>query len=74
MTIDKSLRRKAGMSRTRNVLKRAERITRLKELDRWDEDEMGALGLPKVRVYKLVIKKKKKVKEKEDDKKGKKKK
>ncbi len=75
MTIDKSLKRKAGAGRARNVLKRSERIAKLQELDKWS-DESTSLGLPKVRVYKLVLKKKKKRKDEEgeDDKKGKKKK
>ncbi|MGL6194320.1 MAG: small basic protein, partial [Thermoguttaceae bacterium] len=61
MTIDKSLKVRRGISRSRNVLTRAERITRLQEQDRWTEAD-GPLGLPKVRVYKVVLKKKKKKK------------
>jgi small basic protein (TIGR04137 family) len=64
MTMDKSLRVRRGMIRSRNVLRRAERIARLQESDRWTE-ESSALGLPKVRVYKLAVKKKKKKKEEE---------
>lgn len=59
MTIDKSLKVKAGAIQNRNVLTRAERIARLKELDRWKEGD-SVLGLPKVRVIKVSIKKKKK--------------
>src|SRR4051812_21548308 len=59
MTIDKSLRVKAGAISNRNVLTRAERILKLKETERWREGET-ALGLPKVRVLKLALKKKKK--------------
>jgi small basic protein (TIGR04137 family) len=59
MTIDKSLRVKAGAIQNRNVLTRAERIVKLKEADRWKEGE-SVLGLPKVRVLKLSLKKKKK--------------
>lgn len=74
MTMDSSLRVQAGAIKTRNVLTRAERIGRLKELERWD-DEMNVVGMPKVRVVKVSLKKKKKVKKEEaDDKKGKKKK
>ena len=62
MTMDKSLRVRRGLIRSRGVLTRAERITRLQEADRWKEDQ-SALGLPKVRVYKLSVKKKKKKKE-----------
>lgn len=65
MTMDKSLRRKSGSARARSVLTRDERIERLKEMDRWDEAS-SPLGLPKVRVYKLNMKKKKKRKEEEE--------
>ena len=65
MTIDKSLKVKRGLIRTRNVLTRAERIAKLQESDRWKEGD-GVLGLPKVRVMKLALKKKKKVKVEED--------
>src|SRR5262245_45607981 len=59
MTIDKSLRVKAGAISNRNVLTRAERIAKLKEAERWREGD-SVLGLPKVRVLKLAMKKKKK--------------
>src|SRR5437763_7155642 len=59
MTIDKSLRVKAGAIKNRNVLTRAERIAKLKESERWQEGA-SVLGLPKVRVVKLALKKKKK--------------
>ena len=64
MTMDKSLRMHRGMVRARSVLTRAERIARLQEADRWQEGK-SPLGLPKVRVYKLSMKKKKKKKEEE---------
>jgi small basic protein (TIGR04137 family) len=64
MTMDKSLRVRRGMVRARSVLTRAERIARLQEADRWQEGK-SPLGLPKVRVYKLTMKKKKKKKEEE---------
>jgi len=67
MTMDQSLRVQAGAIKTRNVLTRAERVARLKELDRFNEDE-SVVGMPKVRVVKVSLKRKKKVK-KEDDKK-----
>ena len=35
MTMDKSLRVRKGSSNARGVLTRAERITKLKEQDRW---------------------------------------
>ena len=66
MTMDKSLKIRAGAIRSRNVLTRAERITRLQELDKWTDDSV-VVGMPKVRVQKVSLKKKKKVK-KEDDK------
>src|SRR5262245_45215284 len=59
MTIDKSLRVKAGAISNRNVLTRAERIAKLKETERWHEGD-SVLGLAKVRVLKLALKKKKK--------------
>ena len=58
MTMDKSLRVRKGSSAARGVLSRAERIGKLKEQDRWSEGR-SPLGLPKVRVYKLAMKKKK---------------
>lgn len=61
MTIDKSLRIKAGSVKQRNVLKRGERILKLKENERWKEGD-SVLGLPKVRVPKVALKKKKKAK------------
>lgn len=74
MTMDRSLKVQAGAIKSRNVLTRAERIVRLKELDRWQEG-MDVVGMPKVRVLKVSLKKKKKVKKEEaDDKKGGKKK
>jgi len=65
MTMDKSLRLSHGLARARSVLSRGERIARLKESDRWQEGD-SPLGLPKVRVYKLTLKKKKKKKEEEE--------
>ncbi len=59
MTIDKSLRVSRGLSRNRSVLTRSERLKRLKEADRWKEGD-SPLGLPKVRVQRLVMRKKKK--------------
>ncbi len=65
MTIDKSLKVKAGMIKVRNVMTRGERLQKLKEADKFGEGS-SPLGLPKVRVLKLSMKKKKKVK-KEDE-------
>jgi len=65
MTMDKSLRRRAALARARSVLTRGERIERLKETNRWQEGD-DPMHLPKVRVYKLVMKKKKKKKDEEE--------
>jgi len=64
MTIDKSLKVRRGATRNRSVLTRVERIARLQEADRWKDGD-SPLGLPKVRVRKLTMKKKKKKKEEE---------
>ncbi len=67
MTMDKSLKVKAGAIRSRNVLTRAERVARLKELDKFSEDN-PIVGMAKVRVPKVSLKKKKKVKKAEEEK------
>lgn len=64
MTIDKSLRVKKGVTRSRNVLTRVERIEKLADMDKWTEGE-SPFGLPKTRVYRVVLKKKKKAKAEE---------
>lgn len=61
MSIDKSLKRKNSLSRSRSVLTRAERITTLQEQEKW-QDGRSPFGLPKVRVVKIVLKKAKKEK------------
>jgi small basic protein (TIGR04137 family) len=66
VTIDKSLKVRRGSLRNRNVLTRVERIAKLMETDRWQEGD-PILGLPKVRVQKLSLKKKKKTKKEEED-------
>jgi small basic protein (TIGR04137 family) len=58
MSIDKSLKRKGGMTRPRCVLTRAERITKMMEDGKW-ADARSPFGLPKTRVQKIVLKKKK---------------
>ncbi len=65
MSMDKSLRMRRGMSSNRSVLRREERIERLKQAERWHEGD-SPLGLPKVRVFKLSMKKKKKKKAEEE--------
>ena len=68
MTLDRSLKVKAGAIKSRNVLTRAERIAQLQKLEKFNEDE-SILGMPKVRVMKVSLKKKKKVKKADDEKK-----
>lgn len=65
MTIDKSLKVKRGMNTNRSVMTRVERLKVLRENGRWEEGD-SPLGLPKVRVRKLTMKKKKK-KSKDDE-------
>jgi small basic protein (TIGR04137 family) len=65
VTIDKSLRRKGRLARSRNVLKRDERIGELQAEERWTPGR-SPLGLPKVRVTKTAAGKKKKKKAKEE--------
>jgi len=62
MTMDKSLRVRKGSTSARGVLTRAERILKLTEQERFSAGR-SPLGLPKVRVYKMAMKKKKKAKE-----------
>ena len=64
MTIDKSLKIKAGSVKSRNVLTRPERLMKLIEVDRWQDGD-AIYGMPKVRVQKISLKKKKKVKTEE---------
>lgn len=66
MSIDKSLKRSGRLKRSRNVLKRDERIARLEYEERWQEGR-SPFGLPKVRVLKTVVGKKKKKKAKEEE-------
>ncbi|MDB4756864.1 MAG: small basic protein [Pirellulaceae bacterium] len=65
MTIDKSLKIKAGSVSNRNVLTRAERMQKLVDEGKWT-DESKVIGMPKVRVEKIAMKKKKKVKTDEE--------
>ena len=65
MTLDKSLRVSTGSIQNRNVLTRAERILKLRDAERWTEGDR-VLGLPKVRVAKVALKKKKKAKKAEE--------
>ena len=47
MSIDRTLKIKGALSRHRNVLTRTERIEKLKDEERWS-DEQSVFGLPKV--------------------------
>ncbi|NLX05222.1 MAG: small basic protein [Phycisphaerae bacterium] len=49
MSLDRSLKSRSALVRSRNVLTRAERLVVLKEEERWGE-EKTVFGLPKVRV------------------------
>src|SRR5262245_57091247 len=60
--IDKSLRRRGRLVRSRNVLTREERIDQMKREETWISGR-SPLGLPKTRVVKIAAKKKKKAKE-----------
>jgi small basic protein (TIGR04137 family) len=66
MSIDKSLKRKGGMSRPRCVLTRAERIAKMLENGAFP-DGRSPFGLPKTRVQKVVLKKKAKKEATEGD-------
>jgi len=66
MSIDKSLKRKGGMTKTRCVLTRAERIAKLMENGKF-ADGQSPFGLPKTRVQKIVLKKKAKKEAAEGD-------
>jgi small basic protein (TIGR04137 family) len=66
MSIHQSLKVATKLLRSRNVMNRAERLDRLKELGRWDEAKDSIFHLPKTKsalVKKIGKKKKKKEKE-----------
>lgn len=65
MSLDKTLKSKTTLARHRNVLNRAERIERLKELDKWTEDQ-SPFGLPKVGHRKASVGGKDKAKKEEE--------
>ena len=48
MSIDRSLKVKGALERHRNVLSRAERVEKLKDEERCDDEESSVLGMPKV--------------------------
>ncbi len=66
MSMDRSLKSKSSLTRHRNVLTRAERIERLKELGRWTED-IKVMGLPKVAHRKVAVGKKDKTLKQEQE-------
>lgn len=66
MSLDHSLKSKSTLARHRNVLTRAERVARLKELGKWSDD-MTVLGLPKVAHRKAAVGKKTKAKKTETE-------
>jgi small basic protein (TIGR04137 family) len=53
MSMDKSLRKGGGLSRARNVLRRAERLALLQEDEKWTPDK-GVFNLPKTKYRKLA--------------------
>ncbi len=63
MTMDKSLRIRAGSNKVRSVMTRVERIMKLKEEEKFNDATSRPYGLPKVRVVNVSLKKKKKKKE-----------
>ena len=53
MSIDKSLKKAGGLTRSRNVLTRAERLIILQEDERWDPAK-GVFNLPKTKYRRLA--------------------
>lgn len=66
MSLDKSLKGRGRLKRSRNVLTRAERIETLEEEGRWQEGD-SPFGLPSVRVRRIRAKKKKEKEEKAEE-------
>ena len=62
MSIDRSLKRTSSLTRHRNVLTRAERLTRLADEERWQEGR-SVFSLPKVSNRNVKVGKKTKKKE-----------
>ncbi len=56
MSIHSSLRSGAANKKHRSVLKRFERLKMLKDINVWD-DQKSVLGIPKVKMQKLKVKK-----------------
>ena len=74
MSLHRSLRTSISSKGHRNVLKRFERIKKLKADERWDEEKDSVYKLPKVRSIKIVAKSKSKAAPKDEEKDSKKKK
>ena len=53
MSLDKSLKKAAGMGGARNVLTRPERLAVLQEDERW-KPEQGVYNLPKTKYRRLL--------------------
>lgn len=53
MSLDKSLKKSAGLARARNVLTRAERLAVLQEDERWTPAK-GVYNLPKTKYRRLA--------------------
>ena len=53
MSMDKSLKKASGLTRSRNVLKRAERLAVLQEDERWSPAQ-GVFNLPKTKYRRLA--------------------
>ena len=49
VSLDRSLKSTASLTRHRNVLTRAERIAKLEDEGRWEEADGAVFGLPKVK-------------------------
>ena len=54
MSLDRSLKSANSLVRHRNVLKRDERLAKLKEMEKWD-DKKSVFGLPKVAHRKMAL-------------------
>lgn len=66
MSLDRSLKSKAALTRHRNVLSRAERLAKLEDDGIWVEESSSVFGLQKVGHRKIATNKKEK-KEKTED-------
>lgn len=67
VSIHSSFRTGSSAAKHRNVLSRLERLEKLEAADRWNANEDGLFGMPKVRSIKIALKKKKKKKDDEED-------